>query len=123
MIVGWKAWFAGESRKVPVREFNSNKTLWEELPEDGMLGMVVFEDTTTAQGDNTRINYVGYDYYFRAEGLFECLYAVDIDSRERNVMEDIAARYTDPVVKRGKWVDNTTMKKVEDAVRESRKWR
>ena len=55
----------------------------------------------------------GYDYYFKADEV----YGVDVDTRERSVVEDINQRYVNPYIIKGIWTSDDVMKKMQEEMR------
>ena len=108
-IIAWTIWY-------PTKRFSSLDTRFEDLPRDGALAMVTFEDKLKPDGTYCRNIFKGYDYYFRADGIKDYIYACDIDSRERECIKDISARYENPIIIRGIWTDRETMQNVIDEV-------
>ena len=109
--MGWVVWF------VDLPEQKQIGTLWGysyddflNVPADGIIGIVLFEDHYRPDGQPTRLNMAGYDYYFAAEGP---IYGVDIEAREVNRKKDIEARYSKPIIARGIWTSNPNMARVQ----------
>lgn len=91
-ICQWVAWYTGQ------REFTSKDTAWADLPDDGVLGMALFETTAKPDGNCTRRHMSGSDWYFRWEGPDGVIYG-----ENDSAAEDNAGRYPGAVFKRGKW--------------------
>jgi len=86
---------------------------WEDLPDDGLLGIRWYEDKfkePDPNGNTVRIGLkmTGMDYYFQAPGPNGIIMGADIDHREVDRKEEIQRRYPGAVVKRGKWTDPDT---------------
>ena len=114
-IIAWAMWY--------VDVMHSSKTMdFEDLPRDGALCFVTYEDRLKPNGDQVRNMYQGYDYYFRADGKLDYLYACDLDSRERMTMKDINERYTNPIIIRGQWTDRMNLQNVLDLARSWQPW-
>jgi hypothetical protein len=120
VIVGWAAWFIDLPGQRQITRHNNTNCAFEDLPRDGCLALVTFEDRTKPDQTHIKNVYKGYDYYFRADGLAGYLYACDLDSRERATLADIRARYRNPIVLRGAWTDRDTLQTVIDEVTECR---
>jgi hypothetical protein len=112
-IIGWKAWFVTVPQGKDILCFHSEEIAYKDLPRDGCLGFVVFEDKRKPDGYRKREFQTGSDYYFKAGDI----YGRDIDSRERDTPTDIAKRYTDPIIIRGIWTDDETMATVQEEMR------
>lgn len=78
-------------------------TPWEELPSDGVVFVVL------RYQNGTRRICRGSDYYWRAEGEYDYIYAHD------NMRPD-PARYKGLVTLRGIWCDDIVMHEVESEV-------
>lgn len=106
-VIGWIVYYGD-------REISSHDTDFRDLPKDGVIGMVLFEDRKTPAGINVKAIYKGFDYYFKAKGLVDYIYGCDVDIREVNRSEEISERYDDAVILRGIWVDNETLYQMID---------
>lgn len=115
MVIGWKAWFVDVPAQRSLHVYSSDNCRWEDLPGDGCLGFIFFEEKRKPDGNRMRAIRTGYDYYFRSGEI----YGVDVEVRERNVPEEIAARYTEPVIIRGIWTTDTCMAQVDQEMREA----
>lgn len=112
-VIGWAVWY--EDNLVTSRD-----TRFEDLPRDGCLCVVLIESTLQPNGvDHTRCIFKGYDYYFRADSKNGYIYACDLDSRERSTISDIQSRYVNPIIIRGKWVDQARM---DEVIEECKVW-
>lgn len=120
MIIAWSAWFIDIPDQQKITRYNSADCVFEDLPRDGCLALVTFENRKKPDQTHIKNIYKGYDYYFRADGLAGYLYACDLDSRERATASDIAARYKNPVIIRGAWTDRNTLQTVIDEVTKCR---
>lgn len=112
MIVGWRAWYVRPDGAV--MEFTSRQIAWEDLPDDGMLGIRWYEDTYHPNNEGLRngLKITGMDYYFMADGPSGIIMGADVDRRGVNVPDEIRSRYTNAKVKRGIWTDPDTFDKV-----------
>lgn len=79
---------------------------WAALPDDGLLGVKLLYDRE-GYGRNAS----GADYYFRAEGILEPIYG-----HSNGPWQDIVVRYTNVVIKRGRWTDDAYMRAVAQAM-------
>lgn len=104
-VIAWKAWFAGGV------VFCSDGVTWDELPDDGMLGLVtVFDERNTANGIRLKRHVDGCDWYWQAPGLDgEPIFGYSDDDPD-----EIRDRYPGAVVKRGKWTSDPEMSRVID---------
>lgn len=57
-IIGWKVFYDDES------VYSSRMGTWLDAPNDGVLKVLLFEDTTDGQGRPTRVIHHGQDLYF-----------------------------------------------------------
>lgn len=102
-VIGWRAWYADESR------YDSKATRWEDLPDDGVLVVVLYFDENRPDGKPLRRINSGVDWYFRAKGLKGFIYGQNNDTPEEN-----KKRYGDDILlKRGKWADDSMMHRAE----------
>lgn len=102
-VIAWKAWFAGGAA------YCSSGTRWEELPSDGMLGVVtVFDERHTGTGERLRRVINGRDWYWTAPAPDgETIYGYSDDDPE-----EIRDRYPGAVLVRGKWTSDPEMARV-----------
>lgn len=89
-VIGWLAVYAGGS------VYTSEDGPWETLPEDGILGVVLCENTRTEAGAYTRQILSGNDHYFHVPP--------DVWGSSDDPADEIRRRYPGAWVKRGKWV-------------------
>ena len=115
MIVGWRAWFVDVPEQHDLVRYDSESCSFNNLPKDGCLGLAQYEDALKPDGRHKRILLNGYDYYFKAGEI----YGVDIDSREHNAVEDINARYINPIIIRGIWTTNDLIMKMHAEMSEA----
>jgi len=64
MIVGWKAWFVDVPHQHSLLWYSSKTNEFEDLPQDGCLGIITFEDGLKPDVNRMRGFLSGYDYYF-----------------------------------------------------------
>lgn len=86
--IGWKAWYT-EGRK-----YDSANIAWEDLPNDGVVLVMLYQD---ARGPNRlpmRRTMIGEDYYFKHGEIY---------GHGVHPLEDVVERYPGASVKRGKW--------------------
>jgi hypothetical protein len=101
--LAWKAWYVGG------RSFCSEGTTWEELPDDGMLGLVVVFDEV-AEPSLTRMHRFvsGTDLYWMVDILGE---PTICQGQHEDKPE---TRYPGAVIKRGAWTSDEEMAKVNE---------
>ena len=98
-VVGWKAWYAGEA------VYDSRTTTWEELPNDGVVFIMLYMNTFNADGTvRHRRQMSSNDWYFRAPAGDDFIYGHNNDTPEEN-----ARRFPGVILKRGKWVTDAEM--------------
>jgi len=108
-VIGWRVWYADGS------QHNSKDTEWEDLPDDGVLIIVLYFDEKRPDGKPLRRINSGVDWYFRAKGLRDFIYGQNNDTPEEN-----RKRYGDNIsLKQGKWTDEETMYKAEQEASEA----
>lgn len=95
--IGWKAWYTGG------RKFDSSRTAWADLPDDGALAIVIYFDERSADRLPQRRIMTGSDYYFR-DG--------DIYGQNNETAEDNRRRYPNASFKRGKWTTDDEMQRI-----------
>lgn len=101
-MIAWKAWFSGG------RSWCSSGTPWEDLPEEGVIGVVIVFD------DGTRRNMTGSDMYWMVELLGKPTLCQGLhDDRP-------AERYPGASIKRGVWTSDEEMRRV---LHEMGEWR
>lgn len=100
-VIGWRAWYANGS------EYDSAVTRWEDLPDDGVLVVMLYFD------DKTRRIMDSSDWYFRIRHKSgDFIYGENNGSPEEN-----KKRYGESIsLKRGKW---TTEKLMRDSQKEA----
>ena len=98
-LIGWKV------RYEDGRVFSSRTSVWSELPADGAINVIKFQDELGSDGKPTRQILEGYSYYFRqvTTGGGEILGATE------DTPAEIEARYPGAVVLRGKWTTEEIM--------------
>jgi len=121
-VIGWKAWFVDVPHQTEIICFNSNDVLFDDLPKDGCLGVVLYYSDNKPDGNPMRGTLATYDYYFAAVGPIDIIIGCDNDARERNVQQEIQKRYESPVIIRGIWTDTPTIKHVEQEMNEAVLW-
>lgn len=93
----WRAYYAGGAR------FSSRETKPEELPPDGLLGIVKYTGEFTTGGVPYRLILSGDDHYFFWQGEWFC---------NRDSPEEIERRYPGALILRGKWTTDAEMERV-----------
>lgn len=111
-VIGWHAWYADGSK------YDSKTTKWRDLPDDGVLVIVLYFNSKRPDGKHLRRINSGVDWYFRAKGLKDFIYGQNNDTPEEN-----KKRYgEDILLKRGKWADDTGMQRAEKEASEAIDW-
>jgi len=111
-VIGWRAWYADGSK------YDSKTTKWKDLPEDGVLVVVLYFDDKRPDGKLLRRINTGGDWYFKAKGLEGPIYGQNNDTPEEN-----EKRYGESIsLKRGKWSDDATMQQAEKEASEAVNW-
>ena len=105
MIIGWKIWYTDD------RIFSSLDTKWEELPDDGVLFLVLYRDKTYMDNGvekryRTRLH--AYDWY-GSDG--DQMFMGNNDTLERN-----KKRYPELIFKEGMWVSDDEFQKIEQHI-------
>lgn len=118
-IIGWKAWFVDVPHGAEIRRFSSDGNFLAQLPVDGCLGVVSFFSDKKPDGNPTRQNFAGLDYYFFVATRNGLIVGADVETREKNLPKELYERYKNPVVCRGIWTDDDTMKQVTKEMREA----
>lgn len=91
-VIGWRAYYTED------REYVSNEDDWMDLPDDGLLIVVLYgirQDLDGNEHVHRRIR-AGYDWYFHVPDT--TLYAGNNDPPD-----EIMTRYPRAILKRGKW--------------------
>lgn len=114
MIVGWRVWFV-DSDHTRVFSMSSDTYHWGELPDDGCLGVVLFESTLKPDGCYTKQPLAGYDWYFKAGEVYGC----DNSNRLYDAESDIAKRYPNAHIIRGMWTTHDFHLRVQNEIREA----
>lgn len=94
----WRAYFVDGAR------YSSGETKPEQLPADGVLGIVKYKPERTQAGKPYREILSGYDHYFFWRGEW----FGNSDTRK-----DIERRYPGALILRGKWTTGAEMKRVQ----------
>ena len=103
MVIGWRAWLDDGS------VYDSIEHEWAGLPDDGVLGVVLFESTRAPGGQRTRQIVSAYDTYFEATDRLTGSRFIGGNNDPGGTVE---ARYVDAVVKRGRWASRETIDRV-----------
>lgn len=93
----WRAWFEPEPGSDLLRVFDSASTPWHELPEDGVILVLVFEREDDRMGRPHRRIVAGMDWYF-SDGL-------ELVGGNDDPLEENEFRYPGCSFKRGRWVE------------------
>ena len=108
MIVGWKIWYTNN------RVYSSHDITWEELPDDGVLFLILYRDQTYMDNGvekryRTRLH--AYDWY-GSDG--DQMFMGNNDSLPRNKQ-----RYPGLMFKEGIWVSDTEFSRIEQYINEN----
>ncbi len=104
-FIGWRAWY--ENNQI----FDSITTQWKDLPNDGLLAVVIYQKFVRPNGERTRRTWSGVDYYWTTPESGLEVFCGD---------EEPSARYPGAIVKRGKWVPILEMERVNQEAREAK---
>lgn len=97
----WKAWYTGG------RAFCSDGTDWADLPDDGVLGIVVvFDEVSQPSGERFRRLVSGSDLYW----MVDLLGSPTICQGAHEDRPD--KRYPGAMIKRGTWTSDEDMQRV-----------
>ena len=97
-VVGWRIYYTDGSG------YNSSDTKWEDLPEDGVIVLVLYLDEYSGGGEvQHRIVLDGSDYYFHIPGT-------ELFGSNNDMPDEISERYPGAIIKRGKWTESSTFK-------------
>lgn len=104
-VIAWKVWYTGGAA------FCSDAASWNDLPDDGVLGVVtVFDDRHTGTGARLKRSIDGRDWYWRSPGIDgEPIFGFSDDDPD-----EIRSRYPGAVLLRGKWASDPEMYRVMD---------
>ena len=114
-ILGWAAW-VDTAKKVKI--YTSKKTKWEDLPDDGIIYIMLYKDEGDGQEANIshptyRESLAGNDYYWKAPHHSGTTYGSGNDA-----IDEIKTRYPGASVLRGKWVPHKLFEKIRiDAIK------
>ncbi len=115
-VIGWKAWYTDGS------VYDSKQTIWQDLPDDGAVSVVLYFDEVDHSGKPIRRTLEGSDYYFMAPGLNDNIYGESFAQVRYDVVKDIARRHPGASIKRGKWTDDETMRRISKEAQEANEW-
>jgi hypothetical protein len=93
-VVAWKAWYRGDLA------FCSTGYEWEDLPDEGVVGVVIVFD------DATRRNMTGSDFYWMATILGQPTLCQGLHD------DNPAERYPGASIKKGVWTTDDEMRRV-----------
>ena len=97
-VIGWKAWYTEQ------RKFDSRQTAWADLPDDGVLLLMLYFDSRDGQKRPKRMIMSGNDYYFSdGDQLF---------GSSNQDPDAIRERYPTCAVKQGKWTTYPDIERV-----------
>ena len=94
-VIGWATWYDNN------RIFTSEDAVWEDLPDDGIQAIVLFQDDSSKNVIN------GYDYYFKVGDIF---------GGNNDNPRDTAKRYPGAVIKRGRWTTTEEIHRINSEV-------
>ena len=102
---GWKIFYDDES------VYSSRMGAWRDAPGDGVLRVLLFEDTTDGQGRPTRVIHQSQDHYFSdGDQLF---------GSNNNTLRENRERYpglTSDDFKLGRWTTGEILERVRQIV-------
>jgi hypothetical protein len=103
-IIGWKVWY--EDGQV----FDAKTYEWKNIPDDGVLLVMLYQEKRDTSGYRYRIIHQGNDYYWTTPSS-----GLEVFSSNEHPGE----RYPGAIIKRGKWVPiveytQTVKKALED---------
>lgn len=104
-LMGWVVW--DELNQV----FDSRQHTWADVPNDGILEMILYKE------GGYREMLGGLDYYFKADHRDGDIYASTND-----LPAIIESRYTNPIIKRGKWVPTETFTRIQQESKDFLWW-
>ncbi len=100
-VIGWKIFYDDESI------YSSRTGSWRDTPSDGVLKVLLFEETNDGQGRPTRVIHHGKDLYF-SDG--DQLFASNDDELSDNLRR--YPKLTSEDFKRGRWTSGEIYEKV-----------
>ena len=112
-VTAWKAWYTEDRQFASDIAPGFDTVDWVDLPDDGVLLVVLYMDETGGHGKPYRQILSGSDWYFTAQSENGLMYMSNNDSPEENKL-----RYPGCILKRGKGVDMQTMKIKEKLAQE-----
>lgn len=99
-VDSWRIWYTSD------RQYNSVGDDWQDLPDDGVLALVIYYDEYSADGEvQHRFVHDGEDWYFHEPGT-------DFFGSNQDTLEENQRRYPNCIFKRGKWVPRAEYKRV-----------
>ena len=109
-VIAWRAW-ADLWNGQPLQEYASDVTDFEELPDDGLQGIIKFQD------DGGKQVLSGYEWYFEVKHPS----GVYIISGANDSADELRQRYPGIILKRGKhttdewiqWLSNEAFPKAQ----------
>lgn len=116
-IIGWQTWFVDMPIQTEILRFSSLDTSWEDLPKDGMQGIVLFQNEPKPDGFLKRATWSNYDYYFKGKGLKDVFYGCDVEVRNRNIPDEIGKRYPGSTIIRGSFTDLETLMVIQEEMK------
>jgi len=108
-VIGWRAWYTGG------KTFSSVDDTWEGMPNDGVLGVVLYEKGhNPSKNEIYRLILVGEDWYFRAMSENnKYIYGGCKGSSALEIYQRYGGATNGTCVKRGKWTDNETFEALQ----------
>lgn len=108
-VIGWRAWVDG---KKEVLIFDSKEHEWSDIPDDGILYIMLYKDYGDGLVENLNYEFKeplsGDTHYFKApHHSGDDIYASNEESKK-----SIKKRYPGAEIKKGKWVPLSVMEKV-----------
>ena len=108
-VIGWKAWYQDGAM------YSSRHTSWADLPDDGVVLVLLYFDATTEQGESLRRYMEGDNWYFMAPGPDGPIYGHNSHDREEN-----QRRYPGLIAKRGQWTDERSLREIQQSAAAAR---
>ena len=115
-ILGWAAWV---DTKTGTEIYSSKETEWADLPDDGIIFIMLYKDEGDGQVENLtrythRENMSGVDHYFMAPHSS----GMPIYGSNNDSITSIKKRYPGAIIKKGKWIPHELFQQIRmDAIK------